>query len=73
MLYLMIPFAFRCGNLEMSNLNAVAIVFTGVVSIVFFVVASLSTDTKGLIDSSVQKFDDDQLLNLWNYCSQITK
>ena len=50
----MIPFAFRYGNLEMSNLSAVAIVLTGVVSIVFFVVASLNTDTKGLIDSSVE-------------------
>ena len=58
-LSLMIPFAFRYGNLEMSNLSAVAIAFTGVVSIVFFVVASLNTDTKGMIDSSVQKFDDD--------------
>ena len=55
----MIPFAFSYGNLEMGNLSAVAIAFTGVVSIVFFVVASLNTDTKGLIDSSVQKFDDD--------------
>ena len=59
MLSLMIPFAFSYGNLEMSNLSAVAIAFTGVVSIVFFVVASLNTDTKGLIDSSVQKFDND--------------
>jgi hypothetical protein len=55
----MIPFAFRYGNLEMNNLSAVAIALTGVVSIVFFVVASLNTDTKGLIDSSVEKFDDD--------------
>ena len=55
----MIPFAFRYGNLEMSNLSAVAIALTGVVSLVFFVVASLNTDTKGLIDSSVEKFDDD--------------
>ena len=55
----MILFAFRYGNLEMSNLSAVAIALTGVVSIVFFVVASLNTDTKGLIDSSVEKFDDD--------------
>ena len=54
MLSLMIPFAFRYGNLEMSNLSAVAIAFTGVVSIVFFVVASLNADTKGLIDSSVE-------------------
>ena len=50
----MIPFAFRYGNLEMSNLSAVAIALTGMVSIVFFVVASLNTDTKGLIDSSVE-------------------
>ena len=69
----MIPFAFRYGNLEMSNLSAVAIALTGVVSIVFFVVASLNTDTKGLIDSSVQKFDDDWLLNLRDYSFQITK
>ena len=59
MLSLMILFAFRYGNLEMSNLSAVAIAFTCVVSIVFFVVASLNIDTKELIDSSVQKFDDD--------------
>jgi hypothetical protein len=43
----------------MSNLSAVAIALTGVVSLVFFVVASLNTDTKGLIDSSVEKFADD--------------
>ena len=43
----------------MSNLSAVAIALTCVVSIVFFVVASLNTDTKGLIDSAVEKFDDD--------------
>ena len=43
----------------MSNLSAVAIALIGAVSIVFFVVASLNTDTKGLIDSSVQKFNDD--------------
>jgi hypothetical protein len=43
----------------MRNLSAVAIALTSVVSIVFFVVASLNTDTKGLIDSSVEKFDDD--------------
>ncbi len=55
----MTHFAFRYGNLEISNLSAVAIALIGVVSIVFFVVASLNTDTKGLIDSSVQKFDDD--------------
>ena len=55
----MIDFAFRYGNLEMSNLSVVVIVAAGVLSLVFFVVASLSTDTKGLIDSAVQKFDDD--------------
>lgn len=43
----------------MSNLSAVAIALIGAVSIAFFVVASLNTDTKGLIDSSVQKFNDD--------------
>ena len=41
----MITFAFRYGNLEMSNLSGVAIALTGVVSFVFFVVASLNTDT----------------------------
>ena len=55
----MIPFAFRYGNLEMSNFSAVAIALTGVVSIVFFVVASINTDARGLIDASVEKFDDD--------------
>ena len=58
-LLLIIPFGFRYGNLEMSNLSAVAIALISAVSIVFFVVASLNTDTKGLIDSSVQKFNDD--------------
>ncbi|WP_186489419.1 hypothetical protein [Synechococcus sp. BIOS-U3-1] len=51
--------AFRYGNLEMSNLSVVVIAASGVLSLVFFVVASLNTDTKGLIDSAVQKFDDD--------------
>ena len=51
--------AFQYGNLEMSNLSAIAIVLTGLVSIVFFVIASLNTDTQGLIDSSVEKFEDD--------------
>ena len=55
----MIDFAFRYGNLEMSNLSVVVIVAAGVLSLVFFAVASLNTDTKGLIDSAVQKFDDD--------------
>jgi hypothetical protein len=43
----------------MSNLSAVAIALTGLISIVFFMVASLNTDTKGLIGSAVRKFDDD--------------
>ena len=55
----MIYFAFQYGNLEMSNLSVVAISFVGLLSIVFFVIASLNTDTKGLIDSAVQKFDAD--------------
>ena len=52
-------FAFRYGNLEMSNLSVVVITAAGLLSLVFFVVASLNTDTQGLIDSAVQKFDDD--------------
>ena len=55
----MIYLAFRYGNLELSNLSVVVIAVAGVLSLVFFVVASLNTDTKGLIDSAVQKFDDD--------------
>ena len=51
-------FAFRYGNLEMSNLSVVVIAAAGLLSIVFFVVASINTDTQGLIDSAVQKFDD---------------
>ena len=50
--------AFRYGNLEMSNISAGAILVTGVVSIVFFVIASLKTDTKGLIESSIERPDD---------------
>ena len=50
--------AFRYGNLEMSNISAGAILFTGVVSIVFFVIASLKTDTKGLIESSIEHPDE---------------
>ena len=50
--------AFRYGNLEMSNISAGAILFTGVVSIVFFVIASLKTDTKGLIESSIERPDE---------------
>lgn len=47
----MIPSAFRYGNLEMTNLSAVAIALTGVALLVFFVVASLNKkDAKGLID-----------------------
>ena len=55
----MIHFAFRYGNLEMSDLSALAIALTGVVSTVFFVVAFLDMNTKALIDSSVEKFDGD--------------
>ena len=55
----MIYFVFKYGNLEMSNLSAIAIALTGVVSVVFFVIASINTDTQGLIDSSVEKFKDD--------------
>ena len=54
----MFLFAFSYGNLEMSNLSAFAIALTGVVSIVFFVVASLNTDTQGLIDSAIKKPDE---------------
>ena len=54
----MTDFAFSYGNLEMSNLSAFAIALTGLVSIVFFVVATLNTDTQGLIDSTVEKPDD---------------
>jgi len=50
--------AFRYGNLEMSNISAGAILFTGVVSIIFFVIASLKTDTKGLIESSIEHPDE---------------
>ena len=50
--------AFRYGNLEMSNISAGAILVTGVVSIVFFVIASLKTDTKGLIESSIERPDE---------------
>ena len=45
--------AFGYENLEMSNLSAVAIALTGLISIVFFMVESLNTDTKGLIGSAV--------------------
>ena len=54
----MFYFAFRYGNLEMSNLSALAIALTGMVSIIFFVVASLNTDTQGLIDSAIKKTDE---------------
>ena len=46
-------------NLEMSDLSAVAIALSGLMSIMFFMVASLNTDTKGLIGSAIRKFDDD--------------
>ena len=54
----MIHLAFRYGNLEMSTLSVVVIAAAGLLSLVFFVVASLNTDTQGLIDSAVQKFHD---------------
>ena len=43
----------------MSDLSALAIALTGMVLIMFFVVVFFSTDAKELIDSSVEKFDDD--------------
>ena len=47
--------AFSYGNLEMSNISAAAILITGIVSIAFFIIASLKTDTKGLIESSIER------------------
>ena len=55
----MITFAFSYGNLEMSNLTAVGIAATGLVSVTFFIVASINTDTQGIIDSAVEKFEDE--------------
>ena len=55
----MVSLAFSYGNLEMSNLTAAGIVATGLVSIGFFIVASINTDTQGIIDSSIEKFKDD--------------
>ena len=49
--------AFSYGNLEMSNISAAAILVTGILSIVFFIIASLKTDTKGLIESSIEHPD----------------
>ena len=43
----------------MSNLSAIAIALTGMVSIIFFMVAALNTDAKDLFDSAVKKFDND--------------
>ena len=51
-------FAFRYGNLEMSTVTVVVIAIAGLLSIVFFVIASINTDTKGLIDSAIQKNND---------------
>ena len=51
--------SFRYGNLELNNLSALAIALTGMTSIIFFVVASLNTDTRELIDSAVKKIDED--------------
>ena len=43
----------------MSNLAAVGIAATGLVSVTFFIVASINTDTQGIIDSAVEKFEDE--------------
>ena len=51
--------SFRYGNLQLNNFSALAIALTGMISIIFFVVASLNTDIKELIDSAVEKFEDD--------------
>ena len=37
--------AFRNGKIEMSNLSTIAIALTGFISIVFFMMAPLITDT----------------------------
>jgi hypothetical protein len=37
--------AFRNGKIEMSNLSTIAITLTGFISIVFFMMAPLITDT----------------------------
>ena len=55
----MIIFAFSYGNLEMSNLTAIGIAATGMVSITFFIVASINTDTQGIIDSAREMFEDE--------------
>lgn len=52
-------FAFQYGNLEMSNASAIAIALTGVLSVAFFVIASLTTDTKGLLEWSKQHLDEE--------------
>ena len=52
-------FAFQYGNLEMSNASAIAIALTGVLSVTFFVIASLTTDTKGLLEWSKQHLDEE--------------
>jgi len=51
--------AFQYGNLEMSNASAIAIAIAGILSIAFFVIASLTTDTKGLLEWSKQHLDED--------------
>ena len=60
-------FAFRYGNLEMSTVTVVVIAIAGLLSIVFFVIASINTDTKGLIDSAIQKNNDHEWLVFWIY------
>ena len=51
-------YAFSYGNLEMSNLTAIGIAATGLISIGFFIVAAITTDTKEIIDSAVKKLED---------------
>ena len=50
---------FVYGNLEMSNASAIAIGITGVLTLSFFVIASIKTDIKGVLDWSKETFSDD--------------
>ena len=54
----MVYYAFRYGNLEMSNITAIGIAATGLISIGFFIVAAITTDTNEIIDSAVKKHND---------------
>lgn len=54
----MVYYAFRYGNLEMSNIMAIGIAATGLISIGFFIVAAITTDTNEIIDSAVKKHND---------------